>query len=928
MARPVFAVASVTLVACASGAGKPVSTTTAEPSSIPTATALAPPSRLQSAFRATCFLKANGHVVCWGTGVVHVHGEYKKPLQTPVAPVDVGLSDATQIAIDGHAARALRKSGEVACWGTAAALGGTVLEPTKAKPVAGFVGVQRLIGGMGICAIEASDQVACLDETSVRRTKLPVPVAEIRDVASADSHACLVTHEGHVHCWGNVRPWGGSELGALGGTPAPGNPFVQVPGIDDAVRVHAGPSHSCALRKAGTTACWGNGHDVPGGFVDGKYPVVTTKEARPWKALASGYSFRCTLSDQGVVCSGRNDHGQLGIGSTKYAFASTPVPLASPVAIAVGFDSACAAEADDTVSCWGANDESQLGDGTLLERRLPVKVVGLGGVEPPPPPKPGSGPPVSVALAKGPNAPWREADTTMLRSVRDDRYGFRRGPLPDAVGLAVAVFRPHGAVVDEKHGVRSVTWPESTQYLGVDGADAIYVGTKDALLRAADGDAAHLGSFTKVLALKDAVDFVATRGLVVAAEAKKLHVSKDGKTFTARNPPTGLIVEALYARPDVLAVFGRDAAGATALHLSKDAGVTFQKSSFQAPRFLQIGSLIYATGCPGGVLSADGATWAQRPYSSYGPSFEGWGEPLVLGTRPRAFLAKNLSTLVDPAPPPVPTGADVVTGAPGVCSGGGGGMGIGGGSVHDPGPCEGVFCLRGMPDVPPKGTATEVAFFGDGACAKDAKGLCSDGPWLREPHVSVGGKVVDVPAGCDPARLLTAGGIGVLFCNKGPGDYQLHTVDKGAKWADEGRVAFGAIEDLSIATDGTLVLHPVCPTKETKLADSCGPALVRKPVALGTAGAWRKTSTPRALAYRALPGGEVLVVAVTKAGDSTRFDLVVERPVGVETLVSGIALVDDLVGLTVEPGRIVVTHRASNKPGSKAYVAKDGLVAL
>ncbi len=845
MAR-LLAWASVALAGCASGASKTVSTTAPTPSATAAvATSLTPPSRLQSAFRATCFLKANGHVVCWGTGVIHAHGEYKKPLQVPVAPLDVGLSDATQIAVDGHTACALRKGGEVACWGTTKALGGTVLEPTKARTVPGLSNVQRLIGGMGMCAIEAADQIACFDETSVRRTKLPVPAAEILDVSSADHHACLVTRKGVVHCWANTKTWGGGggELGELGGEPAPGNPFVLVPGIDDAVQVYAAHNHSCALRKPGTMACWGNGHDVPGGRVDGKYPVVTTKDRVPWKTLANGYGFHCGLGSEGVVCSGRNEHGQLGNGTNGFTYKPKPVPLGNPVAIAAGFDSACAAEADDTVSCWGANEESQLGDGTLVDRKSPVKVIGLGGVEPPPPPKPGSGPPVAIPFAKGPSAPWREADTAMLRSVRDGHFAFRRGPMPDAVGLSVAVFRQQGAVVDEKHGVRSVHWPEAAEYLGVDGADAIYVGTKSALLRAADGDAAHLGSFTKVLALKDPVDFVATRGLVVAAEAKKLHVSKDGKAFTARNPPAGLTVEAVLARPDVLGVFGRDAAGAATLHLSKDAGVTFQKSSFQAPQFQQVGSLIYATGCPGGVLSADGATWAQRPHSYYEPSFAGWGEPLVLGTRPHAFLAKNLSTLVDPAPPAVPTGTDVVTGTPGVCPGGGGGIGVGGGSFHDPGPCEGVLCLRGAPDAPPMGTDTQVGFYGDGLCARDAKGACTDAPWVRAPHVSVGGKVVDVPAGCDPERLLTAGGIGVLFCNKGKGEYQLHTIGKGAKWTDEGILAFGAIEDLSIATDGTLVLHPKCPTKDTKLADTCGAALVRRPVALGTAGAWRETVT-------------------------------------------------------------------------------------
>ena len=102
----------------------------------------------------------------------------------------------------------------------------------------------------------------------------------------------------------------------------------------------------------------------------GDDPIVT---------LSSGGSHSCVLrQDGGVTCWGRNDDGQLGDGTlTPRSLGVRVSGLSDAIALAAGERHTCAVRKGNTVVCWGADDTGQLGDGGGADRLGPVAVAGV-----------------------------------------------------------------------------------------------------------------------------------------------------------------------------------------------------------------------------------------------------------------------------------------------------------------------------------------------------------------------------------------------------------------------------------------------------------------------------------------------------------------------------------------------------------------------
>jgi alpha-tubulin suppressor-like RCC1 family protein len=94
-------------------------------------------------------------------------------------------------------------------------------------------------------------------------------------------------------------------------------------------------------------------------------------------AVTAGGNFTCALTrDGGVTCWGSNAGGQLGDGTTVDRRSPIAVlGLVSPATtIAAGYYHSCAIMSSGMAACWGGNDTGQLGNGLLTDIGKPDAV--------------------------------------------------------------------------------------------------------------------------------------------------------------------------------------------------------------------------------------------------------------------------------------------------------------------------------------------------------------------------------------------------------------------------------------------------------------------------------------------------------------------------------------------------------------------------
>ena len=228
-----------------------------------------------------------------------------------------GIADAIDVAVGRYHVCALRRSGEVACWGAAALfqLAGK-REPAKElspRAVDGLTDVVELDAGHDMtCARKRSGELLCwgdpdygqlgakdhrksiklpngLSQTQYPDSVRPTAVLGIGPAAQVDigdNFACA-TSAGEVRCWGS-NSWGrlghgrfGQETRKIGSTPPPPE-FV----IAEVKQVSAGQLHACALLDSGEVHCWGRNEEIQLGVSTKEFCEQSTACAtRPVKAL-------------------------------------------------------------------------------------------------------------------------------------------------------------------------------------------------------------------------------------------------------------------------------------------------------------------------------------------------------------------------------------------------------------------------------------------------------------------------------------------------------------------------------------------------------------------------------------------------------------------------------------------------------------------
>ena len=192
------------------------------------------------------------------------------------------------------------------------------------------------------------------------------------------SHTCGITANKAAYCWGDNND---GELGDGSVTIYQSDPMEVANAQYEWSSISAGRSHSCGITTDGSGYCWGenNNGQLGTGNLEGQIlPAEVASGQYEWAVLTTGIDHTCGITTDGSgYCWGINDQGQVGDGTVKNR--DSPVEIASGeykwASISAGTDHTCGITEDGAGYCWGRNSYGRLGDGTDNAQTLPVEIA-------------------------------------------------------------------------------------------------------------------------------------------------------------------------------------------------------------------------------------------------------------------------------------------------------------------------------------------------------------------------------------------------------------------------------------------------------------------------------------------------------------------------------------------------------------------------
>ncbi len=354
-------------------------------------------------FDQACVAVADGSVKCWGG---NSKGQLGNNSTTDAAqPVAATIDKVVRIAGGGGPISqftcAVKSDGTAWCWGFngyGGILGDGKNGMDSLIPVqtTGLAGAQLIATGPGHACASASADIFCwgsnqtygaLGDTdpsvlngSAVPHKIPagnLPGSNVTSLTAGSFNNCATFANGDLYCWGR------GDFGQLGLNSKNNQPTPQKVTLPKkALQVAAGDLHACALLDDATVVCWG--HNFSGQIGDGSAmnDKLTPTAVMGLSGVASiglGDSHSCAVLQNGSVsCWGLNNNGQLGNGQT--VDSNVPVAVmnvANAQRVEGGSDFTCAYLTTGGVRCWGLNTTGQLGDNTKMNSKVPVTPTGL-----------------------------------------------------------------------------------------------------------------------------------------------------------------------------------------------------------------------------------------------------------------------------------------------------------------------------------------------------------------------------------------------------------------------------------------------------------------------------------------------------------------------------------------------------------------------
>jgi len=294
-----------------------------------------------SAIRHTCVRSEAGNVRCWGdnaSGQVNPGSPSAIAVPTPAPWAGTSTHVATGVS---HTCSTDDVTTE--CWGSNAEnqLSGAAAGPGPIEfGSPGYLALE--LGGSHSCALRIDDSLACWgnnangqlaqDPATVPTVVDPtvIPIEGLQGIALGRAHTCVIV-DGAVQCWGR------NDLGQLGdGSGAQQIAPVSAALPDEAgaiVSITAGTHHTCAVDDGQRLWCWGSNDNgqlmlEPDGMGNDLFTLVPVQleVGEGVLEVTTGQTHTCARTEDGrVLCWGTNSTGQIGDGTTNFAFEPTEV---------------------------------------------------------------------------------------------------------------------------------------------------------------------------------------------------------------------------------------------------------------------------------------------------------------------------------------------------------------------------------------------------------------------------------------------------------------------------------------------------------------------------------------------------------------------------------------------------------------------------
>jgi alpha-tubulin suppressor-like RCC1 family protein len=198
---------------------------------------------------------------------------------------------------------------------------------------------------------------------------------------------------------GALYAWGRTQFGSIGNNTSSSNSPVQLAvGVSFTAvpKGHNAFTHfgvNGAITSTGKLYAWSNYNNLPmdGNLASSGTPAENTTITGPqpasysspvavagggsWTAITAGNQHTAGIkTNSGLYTWGRNNYGQLGLGTTTNADAPTQVGSGSWTAVDAGTWHTVGVRSTGDLYAWGYNANGQLGDGTITTRSSPVQV--------------------------------------------------------------------------------------------------------------------------------------------------------------------------------------------------------------------------------------------------------------------------------------------------------------------------------------------------------------------------------------------------------------------------------------------------------------------------------------------------------------------------------------------------------------------------